>query len=760
MTKSYYLYFLILLNLIPGYSQKKNHQVLLVSYLNELEQVFNIKFSAASNSIKEVYISKPTKAVNLENTLLFLNRHSSLNFKKINNRYISITKKIEKTEYLNPVILRTYLIKGLQKEQDGSIVLNTKKFDILPGLTHVDIIQSIQALPGIESENENINYINIRGGTNDQNLILWEGIKMYNSAHFFGLISAYNVNFIDKVQVIKNGTPSVLGDGISSTISLSSNNNITTKTTGGFGLNLLSTDAYAKVPISKKLQIDIALRKSINNIKETTTYLNYFKKSFQDSSIKIRKENNDNSIKSSFSFYDVTTKVLYNLNAKSRLRFNFINIENKLVYAENEKNISKSKTSKLNQQKIAFGLDWSTKWTSKFNTDFKIYHTNYNINSFDEIKLLNQIITQKNTVTENHFKINNLLKINQYLQFNFGLQINESGVLNSTDINNPFFNRIQKRVLLTHSLYSEVTYFKYRTYFRMGLRANYLTNFKKKILEPRLVLKHKITPYIKFKILGELKHQAINQTIDFKDHFLGVENRRWILSNNTNIPVVKSEQLSYGLEFYKNKFLIEITSFYKNVKGITASSQGFYNNFQSSQDYGSYKTYGTELLINKTAKKYSTWFTYTLSQNDYFFNNFNPRVFPNNVNIKHSSTIGLNYNLLKNLKISVGLNWKKGNVFTKPQKNKEIIKVNGVSIINYDKPNGENLSDYFRLDSSVKYNFTLSKKTKGSLAVGVLNVSNRKNIVQRYYKLDNQKVVEINNQSLKLTPNASLRIYF
>jgi hypothetical protein len=71
---------------------------------------------------------------------------------------------------------------GLQKYIDGSTVLNTKKFGILPGL--VDDVQSIQALPGVESTNESIANINVRGGTNDQNLMLWDNIKMYHSGHF------------------------------------------------------------------------------------------------------------------------------------------------------------------------------------------------------------------------------------------------------------------------------------------------------------------------------------------------------------------------------------------------------------------------------------------------------------------------------------------------------------------------------------------------------------------------------------------------
>ena len=101
------------------------------------------------------------------------------------------------------MILYKFLTTGLIKQQDGSITLNIEDFGILPGLIEPDILQTVQALPGIKSIDETVSDINIRGGTNDQNLILWDGIKMYQSGHFFGLISAFNPHLTDKVTIIK-----------------------------------------------------------------------------------------------------------------------------------------------------------------------------------------------------------------------------------------------------------------------------------------------------------------------------------------------------------------------------------------------------------------------------------------------------------------------------------------------------------------------------------------------------------------------------
>ena len=98
----------------------------------------------------------------------------------------------ERREVLNEVIVYEFLTKGIVKETDGSITLNTGELGLLPGLAEPDVLFGVQSLPGVKSINETVSDINIRGGTNDQNLILWNGIKMYQSGHFFGLISAFN----------------------------------------------------------------------------------------------------------------------------------------------------------------------------------------------------------------------------------------------------------------------------------------------------------------------------------------------------------------------------------------------------------------------------------------------------------------------------------------------------------------------------------------------------------------------------------------
>jgi hypothetical protein len=209
--------------------------------------------------------------------------------------------------------------------------------------------------------------------------------------------------------------------------------------------------------------------------------------------------------------------------------------------------------------------------------------------------------------------------------------------------------------------------------------------------------------------------------------------------------------------------VLDVEGFFKTVDGITASNQGFYNNFQYINAVGSYEVKGVEFLINKTSRSYSTWLSYTYSANDYEFKSFTPSKFPNNVDIRHSVSMAFNYHVFDDLEISVGGVWRSGKPFTKPVNGNETIQNGNTTLVNYDTPNSENLENFMRLDASVNYSFNITKSVKGSLRAGVLNILDRENVINRYYEVnpnDSKTTIQIDNKSLGLTPNVSFRLRF
>lgn len=684
-------------------------------------------------------------------------------FNKDNNCNTIVLKEIN--EELNQIIITKFLTTGLQKRLDGSTVLNTEKFGILPGLIEPDILESIQALPGVESANESIANINVRGGTNDQNLIIWDGIKMYHSGHFFGLISAYNPNLTNKVIVTKNGTSSEFSDGVSSTINMSTKDDLTNTLSGGAGLNLISADAFLQIPISKKLELHVSGRRSFTDYLSTPTYDNYFERSFQDSDISTQTAN-ETSTSSDFFFYDYSAKLLFDLNEKHKFRANIIGIHNNLDYEETITNMEEepiSKNSNLSQENLGFGGNWQAQWSKRFKTKLIGYSSKYTVNADDYRVQTDQRLQQGNEVLETGLKLNSYFAVNGNFSLLNGYQFNETGILNNTFVSAPSYLKEKKNVLLNHAFFSEGEYKKNNTYLRVGVRFNYFQKFSKLLIEPRINFRQKLTKNIALKVEGEFKNQSTNQIIDFQDDFLGVENRRWILANEENIPITTSKQGSFGFEFKKNNFYVDLTSFYKKVDGITVSNQGFYNNFQYLNATGNYTAKGIEFLTNLTKTKYSTWISYTFSKNDYKFEDFTPSTFPNNADIRHSVSLAFNYSILENLEVSLGGIYRSGLPYTKPLEGNETSQNGSFHFVNYDVPNNENLEAFKRLDASLSYTFNLSPGLETSLRIGVKNITNQNNVIHRYYIVDpnnTEQTMEVDNHSLGFTPNASLRVQF
>jgi len=657
---------------------------------------------------------------------------------------------------LQEVIVYKFLTEGLIKLTDGSIQLNTSGFGILPGLSEPDVLQSIQALPGIKSVDETVSDINIRGGTNDQNLVLWDGIKMYQTGHFFGLISAFNPYLTDKVTVIKNGTGARYGDGVSGVLDMRTKNTIGESVFGGAGFNGISADAYGQIPLADNLAVQFSGRRSHTDFLDTPTYSTFSEKAFQDSEVRAD---------SDFYFYDFTGKVLYDINPEHRVRLSLIHMKNNLDYQEIDLDGSSTNQSYLDQNNLSFGGMLESDWTDNFSTQLNVYYTNYQLNALSISNDARQRLIQNNLVIEKSAQLNAALKLNEYLYWDNGYQLTETGIANRTELNQPEFISNVKGIINNHSLYSEISYRSpdQKLAAKAGGRINYIQNrgtFEELVVEPRLNISYELAPFVKMELLGEFKSQTTNQVIDLEQNFLGIEKRRWVLANGTNLPVTKSKQGSWGFNYDQNSFYAGIEAFYKEVNGINVNTQGFQNQNQLNGEVGSYAIKGLELLINKKSNSYSAWLSYTFNQNDYNFNTLVPRSFPNNLDIRHAATIAGNFTF-KQLKLGVGLNYRSGRPFTVPNATNPVDDSVLPNQIVYQDSNNSRLSEFFRADFSAIYDFQISNGIKASAGISVLNFTDRRNNLNTFFRLNEEDEVQtVQRISLGVTPNASFRIYF
>ncbi len=666
---------------------------------------------------------------------------------------------LPKVEFLNTVTLVNYLAKGITKNVNGSLNVDYKEFDILPGLIEPDVLQTIQALPGIQSVNETVSFINIRGGTNDQNLILWDGIKMYQSGHFFGLISAFNPFLTSEVNIIKNGSSSEYGDGVSGVISMQGEDGINSKIKGGWGINAISTDAFVDIPLGSKASLQLAGRKSFNNLVETATYAAYFDKVFQNTEVVSNSEAQSSS-NDDFTFYDTHFRFIYQPSEKDYIRANFLLLGNKLDFLENAviDNDPQTRQSELSQENISGGLFYRRKWNELFNTDIQVYGTTYALSAINFDILNNQRLLQNNDVLESGLKARARYQISPNSAFMAGYQFNETGITNFEQINNPFFERTDTQVLRTHSFFTEAQFNpgNWNTTIIGGIRINHVSKFNEVLVEPRLSINYRFLTYFSIDLAGELKSQTTSQVIDLQNDFLGVENRRWVLARENDIPILRGQQLSAGINYSRGGWLVNVEPYIKQIKGITTQSQGFQNQFENSRTHGSYIVKGADLLINKRFKSVNTWFSYSYAENNYTFNDLIPSNFPNNIDIRHTVTYGISYNIDK-FKISGGFNWHSGKPITNLIPGNQIVD----GQLNFDLPNTSNIDDYIRVDISGTYSFKIGTKLNAFAGISFWNLLDTKNELNSFYRINSDgKHEKVTENSLAFTPNATFRLSF
>jgi len=667
-------------------------------------------------------------------------------------------------QQLEEVVVYEFLTAGLTKQSDASIALDIEKFGILPGTIEPDILQTVQALPGIESIDETVSDINIRGGSNDQNLLLWDGIKMYQSGHFFGLISAFNPYLTDKVTLVKNGTSSQYGDGVSGLIDMRTRDKVGMPLFGGAGFNLISADVYGQVPLTDKLAIQFSARRSLTDFFDTPTFNRFFKRIFENDRI-VNSQTQDTQRDQTFYFYDFTGKVLYDINEKQKLRFSLININNQLDYSEQDINSGANDNSNLNQFNMSAGLLLQSEWSDRFTTSLNTYYTNYNLDSQSISAGAQQQLLQNNQVDEKSLKLITDFSLTPQLHWGNGIQLSETRITNATNVTLPPFANNQKGTVVAQSFFSELTYTSpsNRLMAKGGVRLNNYrntNNFNEFIAEPRLNLNYTFARNWKVILLGEFKSQTTNQVTDLEQNFLGIEKRRWVISDGTNLPITRSRQGSIGINYDRKNLYIGLEGFYKEVKDISTLTQGFQNENQFNGEIGQYDAKGIEFLINKKTDKYSIWGSYTYNFNNYYFPDFEPSEFPNNFDIRHTATLAATYTA-GNFRVGIGLNYRSGRPFTEPDGetplNGDVFPVR----INFEEPNSSRLPEYLRADASAIYDFNLGTTVKASAGLSILNFTNRTNTLNTYYQLGaNDAIERVENVSLGLTPNMSFRIRF
>ena len=664
---------------------------------------------------------------------------------------------VEQKEEMAAILIETFLVRGIDKRQDWTTSIDYEQFSLLPGLIESDVLQTIKALPSAMSVDETVSNVNIRGGSHDQNLIMWDDIKMYQTGHFFGLISSFNPLITQKAQIINNGSDVSLTDGVSGTIHMKTEQNINSEFENIVGLNFLNAELFSNIPIGSKSSLQVAGRKSIDEIVNTPTYNVYYDRVTQETEVSENEGEVSNS-NQAFNFYDASLRWLYQISDKDVIRANFILISNELSFDEIAmvSGETQSRRSSISQNSIGYGLNYSRKWTSNLTSTLNISNSDYGLEALNANILENQRFLQENKVSETRINFQNTLILDLW-KLTLGYDFTETEVINLNDIDVPLFIRRDEEVLREHAAFAQAWYTNNKKDFsvRAGVRSNYLTKFEKYIIEPRVSIRKKLGRFFEIEVQGEFKHQSTSQIINFQNDFLGIEKRRWQLTDDDTIPILESQQASIGLTYRNKGWLFDVKGYYKNVNGITTQSQSFNTKYEFARENGNYDAIGAEILLRKKFKFLNTWLSYAFIDNTYNFETLEDQIFPSNFDITHSVTLGSTFSN-KRCNISTGINYRTGNPTSAPVVNNEMANGN----INFGVANSNRLEDYLRIDASAVFKLKVGENLRSEIGASIWNISNRENIINDYYRIDDDQVNRFSRVALGLTTNAVVRFYF
>ncbi|AZJ31461.1 Outer membrane receptor for ferrienterochelin and colicins [Tenacibaculum mesophilum] len=759
----------------------------LLNVLKETETLFKVKFSFSTEVINDKNISFKKKKCELVYLINEIQRQTSLIFNKINERYyyITINSTFKSNEYnlLKEVLVTNYITSGINKKRNGTISIIPKQLGVLPGLTEPDILESLKIIPGVQSPNETAAGIYIRGGTPNQNLVLWDGIKMYYSGHFFGMISAFNPYTTKEINLSKSGTGARYGNRVSGVIDIKTTNKIPQKITGSFGLNMTHADALLTIPFSKKTAFSISARRSFSDVLKTFTFDKLSMRVFQtfddnqesqiiDKNIKFSRDNK-------FNFSDYTTKFIYTPSKDESLNISFLYTNNQMLNNFVIPRYKDKYNDELEIHNTGVSVNWNKQSSEKKTHNIKSYFSNFklkykgNYNYIDDYLIL--LSTKNNSLTDFGLSYNMNYSFNDKTDLFWGYDFTSTKAAYELkyliDLEGNRNSSIQKDKVTnnTHSIFTEYIYDNNNWNINSGIRLNYFSKIDKFVFEPRLYLEKKLTSSLSFKASFEQKHQTLSQIIEFQTSRLGfdLENQIWAQVNDNNIPLQKSLQVSAGILFNKNNWKIDIEPYYKKVSGMTSQTSG-YNDQTNDFSNGKGKIHGIDILINKKFNNYRTWVNYSYTKNKFKFLDLENKFFPANHDITNYLSWSHAYKL-NSYEFSLGWIFRTGNPYTAVKRfytdDEGIPRI----IIDSDNINGLRLPNYSRLDASMTYSFNFSKNWKGKLGFSLLNLFNNKNILSRTYNAipirnsDNEieyKLKEVNKISLGITPNFVFRVNF
>jgi len=618
-----------------------------------------------------------------------------------------------------------------------------------------DPFQSIFALPGIQSGHEAQNNIFVRGGGPDQNLIMMDGVPMYETSHLLGLTSVFNADAVKNIQVFKQAFPSAYGGRLSSVVNFHIAEGNLKEHKFGVGISPLSTRVSAEGPLSKgNTSYNITLRKSLLDIIVDPIVKKYLPKS-----------------KTDISFYDINAKVHHNLSDGSNLDINAYLGNDKVALRKDEEFTgdrgvyTAENIDRINWSNRLFNIRWNRIVSDKLFTKMQFHLSNYSNDSQStfrfnyeaspeeesalDVLAVSQIEDVSFKLEANYFVNNNIKTIigggTTFHKHNPSLR--QSQIVLSGDITE-YKNNIDPIDASEWFGYGETQIdVNPRLHINAGAHfSRYLVRDKVySSLQPRLSLAYSLSNKQQLSFSATKMTQYLHLLVNAG---IGLPSELWIPTTE-NLAPEHAYQLSASYKYeISNRFYFTMDMYYKSLKNVVEYTSPFdlFNTYvnnteetkiEGNNDWENYvssgngTSRGVELFLQKKKGKLNFSLGYTYSITDRLFPELNEgKVFPYNYDRTHDVNINFNYQLSKKFRFDAGWVYGTGNAFSVAIE--QYPTIGGGTALNPGVRNNLRMPAYHKLDLGLSFETKFRKSHRLKASVGVFNAYNRKNAFYVY----------------------------
>lgn len=670
--------------------------------------------------------------------------------------------------------------------------INPLAMATLPSFGEKDVFRSLQLLPGISGSNESSSGLFVRGGTPDQNLILFDGFTVYHVDHLFGFFSAFNSNAIKDIQLYKGGFDAKYGGRISSVVELTGKDGNTEQFNMGFGASLLSVNGFAEIPFADgNGSFLLAGRRSF----QSNFYNNLFE-SFTEGNQNANAPDvpqgrpggfgfGQQEVQPNSFFYDLNAKATYRLGQKDIFAISFYNGEDDL---DNSRNIDQNafrgrfgggnnntafqsnNTDLTNWGNWGTSLKWSRRWNDQLYSNVNLSYSNY----FSERDRRNETTVREDTTINRNtgsFEYNDLRdftlkwdnewKLNAQNQLEFGLQATYN------DIEYEFTQNDTTSILdradtgLTTSFYVQDQHtFNEQLILQGGLRINHYDLTNQFYIEPRASFTYMLNDNIKLKGAWGQYHQFATRII--REDIQQGSRDFWLLANDDNVPISYAEHFILGTSYETNTYLFDVEAYYKKLDGLSEYTTRFTPtgfgpnqslNYEELFYQGTGLARGVEFLLQKKSGALTGWIGYTLGQVKYDFEAFGDEPFSANQDQTHEFKVVGSYKL-NNWTFGTTFIYATGRPYTAPTGFYEVRLLDGstADFFEVSAKNALRLPDYHRWDISATYDFKFGT-SNASLGLSFFNLYNRNNVWYKEYEVIEGELLETDVSLLNFTPS-------